>query len=76
MTSTIDDEWMTYLSMQNIHGNLYKRCPPTGDIVYNGAERPLYKSTKMVNTSSITKQIYVETDVDIETDLDIETDAN
>ena len=24
MTTTIDDEWMNYLSMQNIHGNLYK----------------------------------------------------
>ena len=23
-TTTIDDEWMNYLSMQNIHGNLYK----------------------------------------------------
>jgi hypothetical protein len=38
MTTTIDDEWASYLSMQNIHGNLYKstkKVVNTTQKVYN-----------------------------------------
>ena len=45
MTS-IDDEWMTYLSMQNIHGNLYK---PTKRV--NEVEEPNSSTISIVDSN-------------------------
>ena len=72
MTTTIDEEWMSYLSMQNIHGNLYKSTKKvvvnTTQKIYNVCNK---KSLEYIDGDNIDVDDIDVDDIDLD-DIDVD----